>query len=240
MKDFIRLLRIVMIRFMARISGKSLVNKGTTLIIAPHPDDEVLGCAGLIEQCVQSNLDVYVCILTGGEASHKGCCNISQDTLKAERRKLARTINLELGLPEENLLLLNFSDGQISSQSPEVSTLRSVIKRINAARIYIPHQKGEGWSDHIEAGNIVKELIKDTTIQLYEYCVWFWFYNVWKLDWDNAYLIRMNGEEHQRKLKAIHDYVTPAAPCGNPYSGVLPKVFIKGSMWKNELYFKVK
>ena len=67
-----------------------------------------------------------------------------------------------------------------------------------------------------------------------------WFYNVWKLDNKNARILKMTPTQHQRKLKAIEKYVTPLAPCGKPWSGVLPKAFLKAARWKRELYFRVK
>ena len=37
-----------------------------TLIIAPHPDDEVLGCGGIMKRYNEENHPVYVLIVTRG------------------------------------------------------------------------------------------------------------------------------------------------------------------------------
>mgnify|MGYP002412367006 CR=1 FL=1 len=39
------------------------------LILAPHPDDEVLGCGGIIQQAVKMGLPVHVVFLTYGDAN---------------------------------------------------------------------------------------------------------------------------------------------------------------------------
>ena len=39
------------------------------LVVAPHPDDEVLGCGGLIDQAVAAGAEVHVAIMTNGDAS---------------------------------------------------------------------------------------------------------------------------------------------------------------------------
>jgi LmbE family N-acetylglucosaminyl deacetylase len=39
------------------------------LIVAPHPDDETLGCAGLIQQAVENGAEVNVVLMTNGDAS---------------------------------------------------------------------------------------------------------------------------------------------------------------------------
>ena len=240
MKEFIRYIRIVIIRIYAMLRSKGLNMNGRILIVAPHPDDEVIGCSGLIQQFLAAGQQVYVCILTGGEGSHKGCCSIPAHELKSQRRNLAKSIDVQLGLPVENLYMLDFPDGNINKDNIECKKLRGLIEQLKPQSIFVPHQKGEGWSDHIEAGNIVKKIIKGSSIHLYEYCVWFWYYNVWGLDWKNARLLMMTRPQYQNKLKAIHNYISPLAPCGKPYSGVLPKMFIRGNQWSKELYFRVK
>jgi LmbE family N-acetylglucosaminyl deacetylase/ribosomal protein S18 acetylase RimI-like enzyme len=39
------------------------------LIFAPHPDDETLGCGGLIQQAQEAGAEVYVVLMTNGDAS---------------------------------------------------------------------------------------------------------------------------------------------------------------------------
>ena len=79
-----------------------------------------------------------------------------------------------------------------------------------------------------------------TDIRLYEYCVWCCYYNTWKIDWKNSQLLNMTKEEHLRKIEAIDKYIYPKAPCGKPWSGGLPNVFIEANYWNKELYFKQK
>lgn len=209
------------------------------LIIAPHPDDEVLGCSGLIQRMIKNGKQVHVVILSGGGKSHQSCCHIDESILIDSRRNLSRKAAKILGLPLSQLHLLDYPDGSISFNNSETQSLQALIEKNSPDAIFVPH-KGEGWSDHIEAGKVVREIIrtKSTPIQLYEYCVWFWYYNVWNLDWKNAFVLEMNQREHQLKLKAIDAYVKPLASCGKPLSGVLPKILIQANCWKKELYFK--
>ena len=50
----------------------------------------------------------------------------------------------------------------------------------------------------------------------------------------------MTPSEHELKMKAMDAYIRPLAPCGNPWSGVLPKVFVDANRWNKELYFKAR
>lgn len=234
-KTLIRYSRIRILRKLLPSKHNSLTID-SLLFIAPHPDDEIIGCAGLIQQTLKAGKKIDVVILTGGGKSHASCCNIDEATLIEARRKLSRKAAQIVGLPLEHLHFLNYPDGGISYENKETERLKQLIEELSPEAIFIPH-KGEGWSDHVEAGNVIRKL-KLSGIQLYEYCVWFWYYNVWDIDWKNACVLKMNREEHQRKLKAMDAYITPLAPCGKPWSGILPKVFVKANQWNKELYFK--
>lgn len=238
-KDIIRQIRVTIINcLLYRFSQLQLENK--VLIVAPHPDDEVLGCSGFIQRMIDNGKQVHVVILSGGGKSHQVCCHIDESTLIDSRRNLSRKAAKILNLPLDQLHFLDYSDGSISFNDPETQRLQILIEELSPNAIFVPH-KGEGWSDHIEAGKIVREIIRIQSIpvQLYEYCVWFWYYNVWDIDWKNAFILKMNQKEHLVKLKAIDAYVKPLAPCGKPWSGVLPNLVVKANQWNCELYFKI-
>lgn len=239
MKDFIRRIRIFFIRLLFRNSVE-LATFDKVLIVAPHPDDEVLGCSGLIQRLLNKGKQVDVAILSGGGKSHAGCCRIDESTLIESRRNLSRKAAEILGLPLEHLHFLDYPDGSIAFDCSETDRLRKLIGILQPEAIFVPH-KGEGWSDHLEAGQIVRKLVGETSgISLYEYCVWFWYYNVWNIDRKNASVLKMTKEEHFRKNEAIDAYIQPKAPCGNPWSGVLPPVFVWAHRWRKELYFRIK
>ena len=144
-----------------------------------------------------------------------------------------------LGLPESHLHELDFTDGNISEGNPEEKKeLEALISEINPDVILVPHH-GEGWPDHLAARDLGIELAGDDTA-VYEYCVWMWYYRQKHLDWNNAYVRKMTEAEHQKKLKAINIYHSALAPCGKPWVGVLPKLFVEANSTNIELFFKIK
>ena len=238
MKDHIRHIRLFVLHLLYRYRP-SLPIIGDTVIIAPHPDDEVIGCAGLIQALVERNTPPHVIILTGGEGSHRGCCDISADEIIEARHQLTITAAKTLGLPLANIHCLHYPDGGVDFANAETEKLKILLEELSPKALFLPHN-GEGWSDHTRVLGIVKELTKSTFINIYEYCVWMWYYNVWNLDNKNARILKMTPAQHKRKLKAIEQYVTPLAPCGKPWSGVLPKAFLKAARWNKELYFRIR
>lgn len=237
MKDLIRYIRIVLLHLLYRFRP-ALPLTDKTVIIAPHPDDEVIGCAGVIQALVERGTPPHVIILTCGEGSHRGCCDTPAEEIIAARHQLTLKAAATLGLPESHIHCLHYPDGGVALEHPETERLRQLLLSLAPDALFIPH-RGEGWSDHLQAAEIAKTLMEDSSVSIYEYCVWMWYYNVWRLDFRQARLLRMSRAHHQRKLQAIDEYVTPQAPCGKPWSGVLPKPFLKAAKWNKELYFLV-
>lgn len=237
-KDIIRVLRVVCLRTIyIFISKDYCLSVGRVMILAPHPDDEVFGCSGLIQKLIFEGKEVYIIFMTKGESSHNGCCNIDKTVLQNERTYLTyKALNI-LGVNKENIFRLSYPDGYVNYNSKETLKLKNLINNIKPDAIFVPHN-GEGWNDHLETANIARKLISGTDIKLYSYCVWFWYYNVWKIDWKNAFLLTMTDSQHKLKNMAIDTYIYAKAQCGKPYSGVLPKVFVCANRWKKELYFK--
>lgn len=237
-KDTIKRILIAFVRTKARRSA-CFSPTGNVVILAPHPDDEVFGCGGLIARLVAKGQTPHVIVLTGGGGSHRGCCSTAESDIISARRELTHKAMAALGLPESNIYELNFTDGNIGEGNPEEKKkLVALILEIKPDVILVPHN-GEGWPDHLAARELGIELAGDDT-EVYEYCVWMWYYRQKNLDWKNAYVLKMSRAEHQNKLDAINIYHSALAPCGKPWVGVLPKLFVKANSTNQELFFKIK
>ena len=179
---------------------------GKTVIIAPHPDDEVIGCAGLIQALVERGVPPHVIILTGGEGSHRGCCDTPDSHIIAARQQLTTKAMETLGLPESHIHHLKYPDGGIDFAHSETENLKALLVQLSPKALFLPHW-GEGWSDHTKVAGIVKELTKQLTADIYEYCVWMWYYNVWKLDYRNARILKMSANNSkQRKFSIVFPF----------------------------------
>jgi LmbE family N-acetylglucosaminyl deacetylase len=98
-----------------------LVNRRTRLlVIAPHPDDEALGAAGLIQRVIAAHGSVRVVLMTSGDAFPEGiqaATHIRRPTPRDYRnygtlREHETAIAMQrLGLDRTHLLFLGFPDG---------------------------------------------------------------------------------------------------------------------------------
>ena len=60
------------------------------LVVAPHPDDETLGCGGLISLLAQNGSAFYIVFVTDGSASHRNSRAWPSARLAAQREQEAR------------------------------------------------------------------------------------------------------------------------------------------------------
>lgn len=104
--------------------GPELASSDRILLIAPHPDDESLGCAGIIQRAVANNIPTKVVIMTAGDG-YKRCVELFCKTINPDPenfRKLGAARHLEsikamegLGLAKKNIVFLCYPDGGIES-----------------------------------------------------------------------------------------------------------------------------
>jgi LmbE family N-acetylglucosaminyl deacetylase len=94
------------------------------LLFSPHPDDESLGAAGLVQRVLKAGGRVEVVFMTNGDGFPEGVeeeDHISHPTAKdyrrygAERRLEALRAARRLGLSQHDVIFLGFPDGGLSS-----------------------------------------------------------------------------------------------------------------------------
>lgn len=111
------------------------------LIIAPHPDDELLGCGGTIIKYKEAGYQVYLCIMTKGDEEYYG-----KEVLE-EKRKEAERVAEFLGI--RKVFFCNFVAAHLDTypQNQINQKLREIIQEIEPNIIFLPHQ-GDLHKDH--------------------------------------------------------------------------------------------
>jgi LmbE family N-acetylglucosaminyl deacetylase len=153
-----------------------LDRNASALVFAPHPDDEVLGCGGVIALKTQAGARVRVVVMTDGRASHRTL--IAEDELVRIRRVEAEEAAHQLG-PGADYVFLGFEDQRLSHDSHGASDqVVDIIDQFKPDEIYLPHRR-DGISDHVETNRIVRRAVDRLRrpVVLLEYPVWLW--NSW-------------------------------------------------------------
>ena len=122
------------------------LNNKKILIVAAHPDDEVLGCGGTITKCVQLGSDVHVVFFTDGQSSRQDD-SIKINELIASRKESAKLASKILGI--KSLQFGSFPDNSMDSV-PLISLakyLEPLVEKIQPEIIFT-HYWGDLNIDH--------------------------------------------------------------------------------------------
>lgn len=124
------------------------------LVVAPHPDDEVIGCGGAVCLHADRGDRVVAVFLTSGELGLK---HLSRETAWAIREREAQRAARILGLADTIFLRLpDWSAGEHLKEG--AALLAPILKRERPGLIYLPHAQ-EWHPDHQAAWPLVKRAL---------------------------------------------------------------------------------
>ena len=163
------------------------------LVIAPHPDDETLCCAGTIMNFIEKGDKVKVVIVTDGRYGAPSEELRGTETLVKIRREEAMKALKLLGV--EDCEFLNFEDSKVSQKSKEVEEkLAEILKSYNPDVVFAP-SPFDSHPDHSEVGKIIRKLFPNA-----------YFYLVWG-DKKEGEEVRFEiKDKREKKVKALNEY----------------------------------
>ncbi|HED66183.1 MAG TPA: glycosyltransferase [Planctomycetes bacterium] len=103
------------------------------LVIAPHPDDEVFGCGGMLAWHGELGAEVRILVLTDGGA---GDPEARTDEIRATRREESLAAGRALG--DFEYRFLGFPDGALGTEDRLAERLREEIADFDPALVYAP------------------------------------------------------------------------------------------------------
>ncbi|MDN3676685.1 PIG-L deacetylase family protein [Flavobacterium paronense] len=131
------------------------------LVIAPHPDDEVLGCGGIIKKYAAAGNSVYVLIVTRGTPKL-----YSDEKIKNVRNEAKRAHEI---LEVKETLFFDFiaPDLDITSRAEISRAIAKVIQELQIEELYLPH-RGDIHHDHgivFHAGLVAARPVNNSTVK---------------------------------------------------------------------------
>jgi LmbE family N-acetylglucosaminyl deacetylase len=181
------------------------------LVIAPHMDDEVIGCGGTIRKCVLAGKEVAVVYMTDGRLGDDDLAAASgsereemQRTLIRVRKEEARRACDILGIGE--IRFLNAEDANLRSTPDIREKLLSVLSSVQPDAVLCPFFTEE-HPDHRQTTKILLEATEETGHSFDCYC-----YEVWTPLYPNC-LVDITGvmdckrralEAYESQLKGMN------------------------------------
>jgi LmbE family N-acetylglucosaminyl deacetylase len=153
------------------------------LVLAPHPDDETLGCGATIMRKLAAGASVRVVIATDGRHSPHSS-KLSVDRMAELREEEARRACAILGLPAEAISFLGFEDGRLAEHRRLLrDRLIEILDEMKPEEIFVS-SIFDTHPDHrvlAELGRELAQLRPERPLALYEYPIWFWDPRLWRI-----------------------------------------------------------
>lgn len=153
----------------------AIVGRGSVLCLAPHPDDESLGCGALLAACWRAGIPAHVVCLTDGAASHPGSRSWPPDMLAALRRaELEEAVSILGGNPECNITYLDHPDAGLHQidATTLIHQIDQTVDRLSACPLLVPSPH-DPHCDHVTAAEAAEHVCNERrSLRLMYYPFW--------------------------------------------------------------------
>lgn len=218
------------------MAPEQLLRERGLIVIAPHPDDETLGCGGLLAWASQSDVLRHVVFLTNGEHSHPE----TMHDLGAIRRLEATVAAAHLGLTRAHLSFLGLPDGGLLSLGEEerlcaTQWLRCLAVQRSPCLIAVTAAT-DAHCDHQGANALITEAAGGLPgVQIMSYPVWSWLLPEQP---QSVCGVRVDiTEQRQRKASAIEAYTSQLGSLALDVEGFkLPKELLRHVQSDTEVF----
>ena len=148
---------------------------GRTVVLAPHADDESLGCGGLLAHLADAGLGPRVVVVTDGTRSHPGSAAYPAPRLRALREDEARQACAVLGA---DVAFLRHPDGGLPAPgSPAFcdAAVALAAHLADADTVVVPWRR-DPHGDHEGTWRLARAAVaeRDRPTRWLEYPVWAW------------------------------------------------------------------
>ena len=179
-----------------------MIAERSCLVLAPHPDDETLGCGITIMRKLAATRPVWVVVVTDGRHSHRSKM-ITPAELAGIRQQEAIDACRVLGLDADKVRFLGYEDQALLKDVPRlIGQLRAMIAEVAPQEIYVPSAIDSN-PDHraLNAAALAAIEQSGADADVYEYPIWFWDPKAW-VDMD-AHPIAMAWQLLTRPVRTL-------------------------------------
>jgi len=153
---------------------------GATVVVAPHPDDESLGCGGVLSALAHARQPASVIVMTDGSRSHPNSRSHPAERLAALREEELISALHALGLPKTAAHFLRYVDCKLPSESSaafEAAAIRvaELLSSLDAKTIFVPWRR-DPHCDHVATWRILMTAVGKLrrSMRWFEYPIWAW------------------------------------------------------------------
>lgn len=193
------------------ISDEQLNKHRHLLLLAPHQDDETLGCAGLIQRFRELGTKIHLAFLTDGSMSHPHSPLFDSSDRTQIRNEEAVEAARRLGIHAGNLFFLNGPDSALPHRGEEhYASYREVLEQLAdklTIDLLLAPYRLDPHCDHRAAYQLASDLSERGNIALWQYPIW--IYELGKeedlsgLQAGSIFRLELTAEEQSAKWEAL-------------------------------------
>lgn len=189
------------------------------VVVAPHPDDEILGAGGLLQHMDHIGVETLVLAVTDGEASHPRARALGWDLAAA--RSIETQVALDrLGCGSAGVQRLRLADGAVAE---EVQYLTDVLSRLlRPDDLCLSPWRSDGHPDHNASGHAAAAAARLTNTPVLEYLVWTWHWATPEdavVPWDQCRRLDLGRRQIARKRWATYAFTSQIRALGSDCDG---------------------
>jgi len=164
----------------ALLPPETALTLGATVVIAPHPDDESLGCGGLLALLAHFGSSAQVIVMTDGTRSHPNSPSYPAARMVALREQETLDALAALGLPSSGARFLRYPDcglpalGTMAFEEA-IRGLRETLVALKPATLVVPWRR-DPHCDHEATWRLLRAAVSGlpSPPRWLEYPVWAW------------------------------------------------------------------
>ena len=147
------------------------------LVVAPHPDDESLGCGGLIAEAARLGEAIHIAVVTDGAGSHAESHTHRPERLRQLRQEETLEAAAVLGVPPARVSFLEVPDGRAPQRGSAARAtgqgLAALARDIGAGTVFTSWDY-DSHPDHVATHRYAAVAAREARTALFSYPVWAW------------------------------------------------------------------
>ncbi|MER5411049.1 PIG-L family deacetylase [Streptomyces sp. NPDC002769] len=219
----------------------ALPRSGRVVVVAAHPDDEVLGFGGSLALLAASEAEVTVVVLTDGEGSHPHSRTVTPEELVRLRAAETRAALAELDAAHVEVVRWGVADTEVAKHERRIAD--RLLPLVTGAALVVAPWTGDVHSDHEGAGRAALAAAGDAAAPCWLYPVWMWHWarpDDPRVPWHKAARVTLPEPVQARKRAAVARYASQIRPLGpDPEdAAILPPEEIAHHLREREVVFR--
>ncbi|MFJ6213271.1 PIG-L deacetylase family protein [Streptomyces sp. NPDC092296] len=186
------------------------------LLVAAHPDDEVLGLGGTIARLAAAGARLRLAAVTDGEASHpRSTAPAARDLARVRRAEARRALDA-LGAADTEIVPLGLPDTGVARYEQQLTDRLAGL--LTGFDLCAAPWSGDVHTDHEAAGRAALAAGAATGVPVLQYPVWAWH---WarpgdpRVPWHRAARVSLDGAAVARKRAALDCFASQLLPLGD-------------------------